>query len=717
MQQNRATRRFWLAASMLSLVLLGALVLRAAPAASQGNGPIAQSSSFRGVVVSAAGASTPGAPSLGSGHAVIGATVHLVPVTAIDVSTRMTASAIYAPPFPAEAYDEPLEDTIRLRGAAFPRATTDAQGRFVVANVPEGRFFIHVTPGANDTEHLPGGDQSRRSFSAEQLRGQSMRINLSSSPSPSARYAGSSSCLACHKEKQHWQQTAHKLGWTVPGAPGKMQDFSQHQQYFDALESFPQVEDYARGTRLELGDYDAARNDDKFKLRAFGDARLPMETTYADVYLWRNARDRKYYITIVNRLNDKDPNSPAHLEIKLLYGGAVHDQRYIVSVPPGLADRQGWYTVLRYNMTGRDNRLHRERRVWHDYKFYMWWSAGGDTRFGTSDDALTAPPVNANAVQTMCAGCHLTGWQRYQDKTTGQFLVRAVDDPAGDMNIDDDPAMDEINVGCESCHGPGSEHVANGGRSRFIVNPKFLSAERSSVVCGRCHDRRQGYGGPTIGYTQAVSEAGSLAGPGISRHELLTKYTDPIKKGPTMRGPGREDNIWPDDVHSNKPHQQYSDFLKSKMYRNDRLLVTCSDCHDLHGGTPNPRWLIHRVDDPASQLCQRCHTVNVLAHMDAKLNSRMRGVQTRCIDCHMPGTANTGGVAGSFGRMLKTPPYASAQEEESNAYWEGPMKSHVFDVPRKTNVAVHGVAPGRAMPIPYTSACGTCHVVSELPFK
>ena len=161
--------------------------------------------------------------------------------------------------------------------------------------------------------------------------------------------------------------------------PGRCRIFRGTRDYFDALESFPAVDDYTRGTRLELGDYDASRGDDKFKLRAFGDARLPIETLYADVYLWKNARDGKYYITIVNRLNAQDPNSPAHLEIKLLYGGAVHDQRYIVSVPPGLGDRQGWYTVLRYNMTGRDNRLNRERRVWHDYKFYMWWSAGADT--------------------------------------------------------------------------------------------------------------------------------------------------------------------------------------------------------------------------------------------------------------------------------------------------------------------------------------------------
>jgi hypothetical protein len=717
MRQNRVRAGFWIAASLLSVTLVAEGILQARPATARANQVVRKNGAFDGQVLSASGALIVGGRSANPGHPVAGASVHLVPVTAIDVTTRMTASAIYAPPYSAEAYDEPLEDAIRLRGSAFPQSTTDARGNVTIPNVPDGRFFIHVTPASNDTEHLPGGDLSRRSYSAEELRGRSLTIKLSSSPSAAARYTGSSACLACHRDKEHWRLTAHKLGWTVPDAPGRMQDFSRHPDYFDALEFFPKVDDYSRGTRLELGDYDATRGDDKFKLRAFGDVRLPIDVVYADVYLWRNAATGKYFITMVNRLNARDPNNPAHLEIKLLYGGAVHDQRYIVAVPPGLGNRQGWYTVLRYNMTGRDNRLHRERRVWQDYKSYMWWSAGADTQYGTSDDALTAPPVNNNAVQTMCAGCHLTGWERYQDKATDQFLVRAVNDPAGDMNIDDDPELDEINIGCESCHGPGSDHVANGGRSRFIVNPKYLSAERSSVVCGRCHDRRQGYGGPIAGYTQAISETGDLARPGISRQDLITRYTDPIKKGPTMRGPGREDNIWPDDVHSNKPHQQYADFLKSKLYRNDRLLVACSDCHDMHGGTAYPRFLVHDPGNSASPLCQRCHSVDVLSHMESKLNAKMKGEQTRCIDCHMPGTANTGGIAGEFGRMIKTPPYANAQEEENSAYWQGPLKSHVFDVPQKTNVAVHGVPPGRAMPIPYTGACGTCHVVNELPFK
>lgn len=701
----------------IALGVVAVAWLAVATVATQGRRPTQAGGAFTGQVVSATGAMFVGGPATNAGHPVAGATVHLVPASAIDVTTPITASAIYAAPYPAEAVDEPLEDAIRLRGGTFPNATTDAQGRFAIANVPDGKFFVHVTPGAQDTEHLPGGDQSRRSLTAQELRRQPMTIKVSGRPSVTARYTGSSACLTCHKDQQHWAQTAHKLGWTVPDAPGRMQDFSRHPEYFAALQSFPEVDAYAGGTHLELGDYDASRGDDKFKLRVAGDRRLPIDVVYADVYLWRRAADKKYVITLVNRLNPQDPNSPAHLDIKLLYGGAVHDQRYIVSVPPALATRQGWYTLLRYNMTGRDTRLNRERRVWHDYKFWMWWAAGSDGRYGTGDDVVTAPPINNNAVQTMCAACHLTGWERYQDKATGEFLVRAVNDPGGEVNIDDDPAPDEINVGCESCHGPGSEHVANGGRARFIVNPKLLSAERSSVVCGRCHDRRQGYGGPVNGYTQAISQTGELARPGISRHELITTFTDPVKKGPTMRGPGREDNIWADDVHSNKPHQQYADFLKSKLYRNGRQLVTCSDCHDLHGNTPYRRWLIHDPDNAASPLCQRCHEVDEPAHMDAKLNAKMRGLRSRCIDCHMPGTANTGGVAGDFGRLIKTPPHANAQDEETNAYWEGGLRSHVFDVPSKTNVAVRGVAPGRAMPIPYTSSCGTCHNVSELPFR
>src|SRR5688572_5398415 len=200
-----ATRRFWFAVFLFTVILV-ALMLRAAAAGNQSDQSTRQPGQFfTGRVLSASGAAGKGAGA-NAGRPVAGATIHLVPATAMDVTTRMTASAIYAPPYSAEAYDEPLEDAIRIRGLQFPQSTTDAQGNFTIAGVPDGRFFVHVTPGAADVEHLPGGDKSRQSYSAAQLRGQSMTIEVSSRPSAKARHVGSSSCLACHKDREHWQQ-------------------------------------------------------------------------------------------------------------------------------------------------------------------------------------------------------------------------------------------------------------------------------------------------------------------------------------------------------------------------------------------------------------------------------------------------------------------------------------------------------------------------------
>ena len=148
-----------------AMAVMVAVWATAMTAATQ-NGPASRSGGpLKGRVVSASGATVVGGPSTDSGHPVAGARVHLIPVTAIDTTSRMTASSIYAAPFPAEAFDEPLEDTIRLRGDGFPQATTDAQGNFSIAHVPDGKFFVHVTPGQADAEHLPGGSLSRRQCS------------------------------------------------------------------------------------------------------------------------------------------------------------------------------------------------------------------------------------------------------------------------------------------------------------------------------------------------------------------------------------------------------------------------------------------------------------------------------------------------------------------------------------------------------------------------
>jgi len=40
-------------------------------------------------------------------------------------------------------------------------------------------------------------------------------------------------------------------------------------------------------------------------------------------------------------------------------------------------------------------------------------------------------------------------------------------------------------VGCESCHGPASQHVAT-------MSPEFVVVDRSAELCGRCHSRNNG---------------------------------------------------------------------------------------------------------------------------------------------------------------------------------------------------------------------------------
>lgn len=641
------------------------------------------------------------------GVPVVGAKIHLVPSTAINMAP-MKASDIYYPPYRAEAYDEPLEDAIRANGFDFPNAITDTEGKFIIPLVPDGKFFIHVTPAEGDKEHLPGGDRSRIAIAAESIRGTSLSIKVSSRPPLNATYVGSSTCNRCHPRLETLKQTGHKLSLTVPGAPGQLQDHSRFPDYFKSLSKFKETDRYIDGTHLELGDYDATRGSDKFKIREFNDDRMPIDSVYLDVYLWKSKGDGKYYISIANRLNPNDKNTPTHLEVKLLYGGAVHRQNFIVSIPPNLGERKGWYVVLHFSPDGKDDRFNRERRVWQDYYFSQFWNPGKDDKYGTEDDEIIAPAVNYQTFQAMCAGCHINGWERYEDSTTGQFLVRGVNDPNGEFNIDDDPEMDEINIGCEKCHGPGSKHIGSPGR--YIVNPKLLSSERSSVICGRCHDRRQGSSGDIDGM-QPINEKGEFMMSGESRNTMITKYSNPKKKGPDPK-----EDIWPDDFFSKKPNQQYADFIKSKLYRNDRLLVACTDCHNPHGGTPYSRGLIHDPDDSSSLLCQRCHTIDLIPHMEGRFGAKMKGKLTRCIDCHMPGTANDM-QGGSYGGFIKMPPYNSSAEEEKNVYWQGQIESHTFKVPFKTNAGVMGIEPSKAMPIPYTNKCGGCHFVYKLPYK
>ena len=107
------------------------------------------------------------------------------------------------------------------------------------------------------------------------------------------------------------------------------------------------------------------------------------------------------------------------------------------------------------------------------------------------------------------------------------------------------------------------------------------------------------------------------------------------------------------------------------------------------------------VRDAGNSLCASCHAgVAVKAH-----NAKAVGVEhdtIRCVDCHATKTMQTG--SGAPGK----------KRADGKVYWMNDITSHLFDVPRKTNKAVKGVEPGRAMPIPFTNVCGECHDIEGL---
>lgn len=74
-----------------------------------------------------------------------------------------------------------------------------------------------------------------------------------------------------------------------------------------------------------------------------------------------------------------------------------------------------------------------------------------------------------------CGGCHSTKAGEPGNYTTWKDTVHAA-----------------MGVGCESCHGPGSAHVAGGGdKTKIIATPTVASA----AVCGQCHT---GHASPTL---------------------------------------------------------------------------------------------------------------------------------------------------------------------------------------------------------------------------
>ncbi|MDX2306666.1 MAG: tetratricopeptide repeat protein [Hyphomicrobium sp.] len=215
-----------------------------------------------------------------------------------------------------------------------------------------------------------------------------------------------------------------------------------------------------------------------------------------------------------------------------------------------------------------------------------------------------------------CAYCHSTNLQKNYDATTSAFKT----------------TWSEINVGCESCHGPASGHLAwaasrssSAASGAEVKGFSFALDERRKITwpmtsighasrssprstskeietCAQCHARRQQFSSDAKGIGQlfeafrpATIEPGLYHADGQQRDEVYT----------------------------------YGSFVQSRMHAAG---VTCSDCHNPHSG---------KLRQQGNAVCAQCHaptTFDTERHYHHAKNS----AGSKCVSCHMPTGAYMG---------------------------------------------------------------------------
>ena len=229
----------------------------------------------------------------------------------------------------------------------------------------------------------------------------------------------------------------------------------------------------------------------------------------------------------------------------------------------------------------------------------------------------------------------------------------------------------EWNVGCEKCHGPGSEHIRNPGRTT-IVNPARLDHVRANDTCIQCHSQGQPLKNPInsqyfdwpVGFHQGLNLQDFWQ---LEEHTLGTTTFTHFADG---------------TGHKNR--MQGNDFVQSVMYTRG---VTCFSCHDVHG-TDNPADLLK----PVNVVCLTCHGPSSpngphTATIEAHTHHRAGSAGNECVGCHMPKIEQTIGdvmvrshtfkfIAPAQTDQLKVPnPCTTCHTDQSTAWATAALKT------------------------------------------
>ena len=236
-----------------------------------------------------------------------------------------------------------------------------------------------------------------------------------------------------------------------------------------------------------------------------------------------------------------------------------------------------------------------------------------DVRVEEDAPHWTGPDLTWNS---MCAECHSTGLRKNYSSATDHFSTEWA----------------ELDVACEACHGPGSEHLAwaeavDGGSSRPAGRP--ATPDPGLLVHFEPHDPGAWTADPETGTARprgGPDPDGQLDACGRchSRRSAITArfaHGEPLLD--THQPALLEDGLYFADGQIRDEVYVWGSFVQSAMHRAG---VTCNDCHDAHS-------LVVRGEGNA--VCAPCHAA---ARFDAA-EHHFHEVGTegaRCVSCHMP---------------------------------------------------------------------------------
>ncbi len=446
------------------------------------------------------------------------------------------------------------------------------------------------------------------------------------SAAESKMYVGSEMCLACHESKVGWRDSLHGTAFNVTDTSA----FSMQLKH---------------GV---VADYNRNGIDDFVEGLDFNQISSPFDKYKPNAPILKYDDQNGYQIQI----------GELTMPVKFAYGGSGYwKQRYVVKIP--VKDRPGGLSAGHYISPVQYNEVTDQYTTYHPE---TWWDENGQPLY---DSNTTAAEVAAKgkSFDAGCAGCHFTGLAVWKDGN-GEWRAQA---PVATLYYPNDPhyydfdgngIKEQINTGCERCHGPGSLHILGRGDPEEIINPKEdWTEEQANMLCGSCHTRGKSVPGRNFGYPydEAANQAYASA-----LGEDLDRFFDPA--------PGR----WPDGVSPTKHRQQYLEFLESSKPTFQFHKVTCYECHDVHNTEEH-----HAVTEVESDgvviptqvdnntLCLACHSTHgdfetltkedianyeqnrdkiakvVRAHTNHPYEPERQLGLSRCIECHMPKVAKS----------------------------------------------------------------------------